>query len=231
MPVTPEQAQQLREAQIGIRTLVERDLQAYLSTLDLSNPQIVRSRLLAFVPTLVQTYGEMAAGIAADWYQAVREAHGLPGFFRPVVPGQSFWDEQAAAVEGTIRRVTETEVDPVTALTSKVGKYVLSGSRETVRLSTFADPRASGWQRVTRAGSCRFCRMLAGRGAVYKETTAHFASHGKCNCAAVPSWDANAPEVDVRLYEASKRTTGMRPEDRDAHNAAIREALDIYVPE
>lgn len=70
--------------------------------------------------------------------------------------------------------------------------------------------------------------MLAGRGAVYKEATVHFASHGDCNCAAVPSWDQNAPEVDVSLYKASQRTSTMTPAQRESHNALIQRAIDQY---
>jgi hypothetical protein len=71
--------------------------------------------------------------------------------------------------------------------------------------------------------------MLHGRGAVYRESTAHFAAHKSCDCAAVPSWDPDAPEVDVRLYEASKRTTGMSEAEKARHNALIQRAIDEYV--
>jgi len=75
--------------------------------------------------------------------------------------------------------------------------------------------------------------MLAGRGGVYRRETVHFAAHGNdCRCAAVPSWDPDAPEVDVRAYVASERMTKLR--DRaaagdasaqrqlEAHRARIR---------
>lgn len=109
-----------------------------------------------------------------------------------------------------------------------IPKYVLAASRATIITSVGRDPRASGWKRVTRVGACRFCRMLSGRGAVYKEATVHFASHGDCNCAAAPSWDPNAPEVDVSLYKASQRTTSMTPEQKRAHNALINRAINEY---
>lgn len=231
---TPSQAEQLRQAQAGIRALVERDLRAYLSTLDLSNVQIVRSRLLRFVPDLVESYGESAAAMAQDWYEGVRESYNLPRHFRAVAPSAEFWDETRDAVDGTIRRVAGLAEDGstatlTTALSSKVGKYTIGASREAIRRSTFTDPMASGWRRATRAGACDFCRMLAGRGAVYRDDTVRFAAHGSCNCAAVPSWDQNAPEVDVDLYRASERTTGMTDEQRAQHNALIHRAIEQYV--
>jgi len=68
--------------------------------------------------------------------------------------------------------------------------------------------------------------MLVGRGAVYKRESAFFASHGDCNCAAVPSWDRGAPEVDVELYSASRRTTGMNEAAKRKHNDAIHSYLN-----
>src|SRR5699024_1854091 len=218
----------LRQGQAGIRALVERDLRAYLSTLDMSNVQIVRSRLLKFVPDLVETYGESAAAMAQDWYENVRDDLGLPRHFRAVVPGKGFWAEAREATEGTVRRVAGMAEDGAqsqmaTALSSKAGKYAVNASRETIVRSSNEDPRASGWRRVTRGETCRFCRMLAGRGAVCKDDTVRFAAHGGCNCAAVPSWDKNAPEVDVDLYKASARMDGIRQSAAAGDEYAIRE--------
>lgn len=223
----------LRQGQAGIRSLVERDLRGYLSTLDMSTPQIVRSRLLRFVPDLVETYGESAAAMAQDWYETVRADLGLPGHFRAVAPSADFWAETREATEGTVRRVASMaesgdRTAMATALASKAGKYAMSGSREAIRRSTFADPRAVGWQRVTRGATCGFCRMLAGRGAVYMDDTVRFAAHGFCDCAAVPSWDRNAPEVDVDLYKASQRTATMTEEQKAQHNALIHRAIAEY---
>ncbi|UNX54090.1 hypothetical protein MF406_14230 [Georgenia sp. TF02-10] len=225
--VSPADAERLRLAQVGIRTLVERDLAAFFASLDLGRPEAARDALLEFVPYLVSTYGESAAAVAADWYDEQRAVERVPGRYRAVMQDSPYTD----AVEGTVRRAagalwTPTPGDALLTLSSKAGKYALAAGRQTIVTSTDRDPRASGWQRVTRGGACRFCRLLAGRGAVYKQSTVHFASHGSCNCAAAPSWDPDAPEVDVGAYEASKRTSRMGPEQRARHNATIRVYLD-----
>jgi hypothetical protein len=230
--VSRADAERLRAAQAAVRALVERDLLAFWESLDLRRPEAARDALLGFVPFLVERYGEMAAVFAADWYDEVRAAEGVPGRFRAEVAPPA---ETVAVVETTRRLAgalfTDRPQDMLPGLTSKAGKFALVGSRETVTRAVARDPRASGWQRVTRVGACRFCRMLAGRGAVYREATAHFASHGDCNCAAVPSWDQDAPEVDVTLYRASQRTSSMSEQQKAAHNALIRDALDRYVPD
>lgn len=230
---------ELRQALIGVRALVERDLTAFFTSLNLDRPESARDQLLEFVPLLVSQYGEVAASFAADWYDEMRDAEGMPGRFRAETQDSPYED----ATEGLVRRAagalfTESPVDALVALTASAGKYALAAGRETITAATDRDPRASGWKRVTRSGSCRFCRMLAQRGAVYKESSAFFASHGDCNCAAVPSWDQSAPEVDVFAYEASARMSGLRQAaangNKDAqrrideHNALIRRAVDEY---
>lgn len=227
--VSPADAERLRQAQRGIRALIVQDLAAFFASLNLDRPETARNDLLAYMPILVAQYGESAAAVAADWYDAQRAAEGIPGRFRAEMADSPYLD----AVDGTTRRAagalfTPTPQDALVTLTASAGKYALAAGRQTIVTSTFRDPRASGWQRVTRPGACGFCRMLSGRGDVYKESTAHFASHGSCNCAAVPSWDQSAPEVDVTIYQASRRTTLMTPQQKAEHNALIERAVEQY---
>lgn len=229
--VSAAQAEALRQAQEGVRSLVVRDLNAFWVSLDLYKPEAARDALLEFTRVLVAAYGESAASVAADWYDEVRAAGRVPGRFRAqmVVP-----DESVAMAE-TVHRVagglfTDDPSGVLLGLVAAAPKYVLAAARQTIVWSTVRDPRASGWERVVRPDACRFCRMLRGRGAVYKESTVDFAAHKSCNCAAAPSWDLDAPEVDVRLYEASMRTSRMSPAQRESHTEAVREALDRLVP-
>lgn len=219
-------AQELRLAQVGIATLFERDLAAFWFSLDLTRPELARDALLQFVPALTRTYGESAAVVAADWYDAQRALERVPGRFRAVMMPSPYQD----AVEPMVRRAagalfTEAPGDALLTLQSSSGKYALGAGRQTIVTSTERDPRTAGWQRVVRAGACDFCVMLHGRGGVYKESTAHFAAHKACRCVAVPSWDQDAPEVPVSAYVASRRTSAMSAEERERHNAALRAYL------
>lgn len=240
MPSTAE-AQRFRVAQTGIRVIVERDLAAFWGSLNLNRPEAARDRLLRYVPDLVSTYGDSAAAVAADWYDEVRAAERVPGKFRAFMQPSPYQD----ATEPAVRRMaaalfTDHPDTMLTGLTATASKYVLAAGRETVTRSADRDPRASGWQRVTSGNACGFCRMLAGRGAVYKETSVNFGAHKSCNCAAVPSWDKHAPEVGVTEYTASQRMTALkeRAAAGDAaaqrqladHNALIQRAIETYAP-
>lgn len=227
---TGADAERLRRAQVGIRSLVERDLAAFFASLNLDRPERARDSLLEFVPVLVAQYGESAAVVAADWYDEVRAAERVRGRFRAEMQGSPYQD----AVEPTVRRLagalfTGNPGEALTGLMAASGKYALAAGRQTVIHSTDRDRWAVGWQRVVRSGACGFCRLLHGRGAVYKEHTVDFAAHKECNCAAVPSWDDSAPEVDVTVYAASRRTTGMTPAEKARHDALIQRAIDEYV--
>lgn len=67
-------------------------------------------------------------------------------------------------------------------------RTIANQHRGTVTASSIADPKARGWRRVGSGVSCDFCQMLLGRGAVYIEETADFATHDHCNCSAEPDF-------------------------------------------
>ena len=96
-------------------------------------------------------------------------------------------------------------------------RRVREADRQTVMRSVAADPRATGWRRITHGG-CKFCNMLAGRGEVYTADTVRFASHDHCRCTAVPAY--GGPEVNVHQYTASKRKI------TEAERQQLKEYLD-----
>lgn len=54
-----------------------------------------------------------------------------------------------------------------TKVTGAVRRLALAGGRETTIATIYEAPQVVGYQRITRAGACDFCTMLANRGAVY----------------------------------------------------------------
>lgn len=188
MPNRPD-TDLLRAHQAGITRLVERDLTAFFGSLNLDKPEAARDALLRFVPSLVDTYGESAASVSADWYDDQRANAGIRSRFASLLGTPV----KAEVVESQVRFGASHlfTLNPDQTLAFLLGastKYALAPGRETVTTSAVADPAARGWARFTRAGSCDFCTMLTGRGAVYTEATAGFDAHGHCHCAAGPVW-------------------------------------------
>jgi len=219
----------LQAANRGLVTLARRDLQAFWATLDLTRPERARDLLLEFTPVLVERYGEAAATVAADFYDDLRASERAPGRFSArMADPVSVERVQARTRFGAQHLFTDAPDQMLTFLAGAVTKYVLEPGRATIVQSTAADPAAVGWHREARpsesyTSGCRFCQMLVSRGAVYKESTVRFAAHDDCNCVALPSWDANAPEVDAMAYVASQRTSRMSPAQREAHNKRVRD--------
>lgn len=182
--------------------------------------EAAREALQDILPSLVALYGAAAATLSADWYDDIRDTDGARGRFTaipaevdpatagttelagwgvgPLFQAEPDWDSARSLVQGGLQR------------------RITNASRETITGSSVADPAADGWQRVG-SGECAFCDMLIGRGAVYSEASADFASHDHCACSATPAFGGQPRPV--RAYTPSKRNI------TDADRARVRDYL------
>lgn len=227
--VSAADMQQLRQAQLGIRKLVEAELNQMVTAHSARTAVATRNALLRTLPSLVDYYGEAAATVAADWYETVRDVESIP--VKQRFHSELVIPDRYKEIEGTVSRAagalfTDDPEDFLRSVRGPIGRYVIDASRATIIENTRIDQQARGWQRITRAGSCKFCRFLAARGGVYMASTARFASHNDCNCAAAPSWDPGATEVDAKHYEASERTSRMTEEQKQVHNERVRSYME-----
>lgn len=212
------------------------DLHAVWQALDLGSPRQSRDVLFEVLPELTDIYGEQAAFIAAEWFEDLRTLERVPGTFSPSM-AETVPREIVVSRVGYGARHLFTDQPGMTLpfLETALSEYVLQPGRDTIQRSSMEDPQAVGWHRETRPSEsyhsgCGFCKMLAGRGGVYKRATANFAAHGNCQCVAVPSWDANAPEVPATAYEASKKTSKMSAAQKERHNSMIRAYVNEHHP-
>lgn len=154
------------------------------------------------LPAIITEYGAAGGALAAEWYDQQRERVGARGRFTaiPVEPD----DRGAHALIGWALNEASDDTSLRSLILGGVQRRVADHVRYTVTGSAVADPQARGWQRVG-AGECvtGFCDMLIGRGAVYTEATADFASHDNCKCSAVPAWGGEP--VPVKPYTPSVR--------------------------
>lgn len=225
---TSAQVYQTARVQSRIVAAAMRDLNRFWRTLDLSNPELARNALMEFMPTLVSEYGNAAGVAAADFYDDLRADVPTRHAFQAIIAEA----DNVATTEAT-RRLAGSLFDGDTAamlngLGAIVDKHVKQVARDTITRSSNADPDAAGWAREIRGDTCKFCRMLATRGAVYKRETADFAAHHSCDCVAVPSWDSSAPEVETRQYVASERTSTMTEEQKAHHREAVAGYLENF---
>ena len=202
----------LRRGVAGLATLASHDLAALWRQVETAAQ--AEAALRDILPGLIETYGLAAGTLAADWYDDLREHREIRGRFTAIpadIP-----DVGAQALVGWALAEVKDPAD-LSAFRALIEggtqRRIANFSRQTVTQSSVADPQASGWQRVG-SGECAFCAMLIGRGAVYTEASADFASHDHCNCGAEPAWSGETKPVKP-YTPSSKNIT-------DADRARVR---------
>jgi len=205
----------LRDGVKGLVGYASRDLHALWR--QVSSAAEAEVALRDILPGLIDTYGAAAGTLAADWYDEHRDKLEVPGHFR-AIPA----DVKDAGAQALVGWATATATDMSSLQSLVLGgtqRRIANFSRGTITGSSIADPKATGWQRVG-SGECAFCAMLIGRGAVYSEASADFASHDHCNCSAVPAFGGRP--APVKPFTPSTRTAS------DADRARVRDYIATH---
>ncbi|MBF4602826.1 hypothetical protein [Curtobacterium sp. VKM Ac-2884] len=222
---TPDESR--ADLQLVTAAAVE-DAQAVFATTS-GAPEARRLQLLDTVPGLIGYYSDGSAALAADFYEETREIARARTAFQVTLT--------VADRVVKIRRGIAWAAEPLFGETgdgddvdSRLAQVVQLETarpyRDTVLGNRKRDPDAIGWARAT-AGGCKFCRMLADRGAVYRERSASFAAHPNCHCTAYPVFRGgdHGPEANAMQYVASRRSR------TPAQQAVLREYLNENYPD
>ena len=179
------------------------------------SPDSVRSDLLGAVPEVIGYFADGSSALAADFYDDERERAAARGRFtaEPVVLDRG--EKIGRAIAWATQPLVEGDGDTAARLAQIVQLETARPYRDTITTNRRRDPEARGWRRVAAHG-CAFCRMLADRGAIYREQTARFASHTNCHCTAAPVFRGgeDGPEASVVQYVASKRRPSAKDRER-----------------
>lgn len=186
--------------------------------------EVRRAALLETVPNLIGYYSEGSAALAADFYEDERDRVGVEETFTTelVVNDRTVKIRRAIAWSAA-PLADEDDILAGKRLAEVIQFETATPFRDTVLENRRRDPAAVGWRRVTNGG-CKLCRMLADRGAVYKEDTVHFAAHPNCHCGVQPVFGVNdfGEEAGVAQYLGSRRNR------TPAQRAKLREYLDSF---
>lgn len=187
-----------------------------------------RLTLLESGVELIAYYSEGSAALAADFYEEERETAGVRSPFVPELVVSARVVAQRRGLAWAAEPLFGEDQDAGLAIAASrlsevVQPEVARPYRDTVTLNRRRDPASVGWRRITNGG-CRFCRMLADRGAIYRESTVRFASHPNCHCTAQPVFDVNdtGETASVIQYKASRRSR------TPAQRAELRAYLDEF---
>ncbi len=180
------------DANRDIRTLVLAELQRLWRGLDTLDANATRDVLLEAVPLLVAAYGEVAATVAADFYDEVRDAARVAGRFTVSPVAALDVEALVGQIRWSVSPLYSGSPDPGAALgrlEQKVDEFTLQHGRDTIAANVARDPAGPRWARVPVGKTCAFCTVLASRGASYRsEESARGARkyHGDCDCTPTP---------------------------------------------
>lgn len=205
----------LRTANQELSVLVTGEISDLLGELRDAAPETVRNALLELVPVLAAEYGDVAATIAAEWFE---EVYGVaPVLAEPVrrevvergvrYSAGHLWTDAPDEVEGS--------------LLNQLDQWIQQSGRETLMDS--AQRHGMRWARVPSGGkTCAFCLMMASRTGemLYRSRAAAGDQgrgvgdrfHGNCRCLVVPARDGADiewnPEPLFEIYESALQSAG-----------------------
>lgn len=173
-------------------------------------------------PLVADPYIGMAATLAASWFEQSDPSSRYVAVTAPPPPkGQLVINARwALGAPGALGR---------SDLSGTLNRAVFDGARETTRINV--DRTKSRWAVDARPTACPWCRMMATRGAAYRErSTALSACHDNGHCVAIEiraGQDYNPP-AHVEQWEAEylKARADAGTGDAKAIQAAWRQLLN-----
>lgn len=221
-----------RRNQKRVVSLAVADLRKFWSGLDLSDPDAARNALMEFVPALTDKYGDIAATVASDWYEEIREAAGVASRLTPELAATA----RHEVVQNSVRYAagglfTDTPDSTLAIISGSVDRHVKASARNTIKTAGRRD--GARFARVpTGQSTCAFCQMMSSRGFTYlSEESAHGSDkyHDFCDCQIVPDWsedpsvDGYDPDAMYMKYVDARDASGDDLNDTKAILASMRE--------
>jgi hypothetical protein len=232
---TPEQT---RFATQLVSTAAQREVEVLVRAM--VRPDQGRHLAFSTIPGVIEHYGSGAAALAVDAFDERRAQVGAAGRYaaRPFILGSKSkldraiaWATEPLYVPDAFRDAVQREL--TSRLTTVTANGVADAGRNTTIGNIHADDQAVGWKRITGGHGCPFCRMLASRGAVYRdETSARFGAHDNCDCSAQAVFQGEVvKELNAIEFMASRRSRSRA--QKDELNAYLRrnwsdENADLY---
>lgn len=203
--------EEFRETNRQLVLLAQNDVTALWSALDTSgDPTRVRDFLLEFFPDVVQSYGDTAALLGADWYDMLRDVPPSASSFAAVTAAPAVTAQAQASARWALGPLFTDEPDPTSALSRLMGvtqRLVLQPGRDTIWSAARTDPVRTSFARMPSGPTtCQWCVMLASRGFAYtSEVEAGQARefHDNCDCVIVPGRgvDDLPDDYDLNAYK------------------------------
>lgn len=176
---------------------------------------------------LVKRYGKLAAQVAVEFYQAVRDSQGVTDEFEP----QEYTNTIDIKTASDVQRAWDSS-DTQKQLAAIIAQRVMECADNTIIRNAWADPAHPRYALVAHSGACGWCRMLASNGFTYSgENKVELSRHSGCKCAvcvefskhpALQGYDTTQYRKQYQnireqaVAEAKEQWANMSPEERKA---------------
>lgn len=155
-----------------LTTLAVADLNRLLNSLQGSRADVVRDTLLEVMPELLVPYVTAAGELSAVWYEDLRAA-AVGGSFTAITAGDVAPSRIDALVRWGVKPLyNQSDSTPLSLLGGGMQRIIAGADRSTIEANARKDVVSTSWSRVARPDACAWCRMLAGRGDVYRSADA-----------------------------------------------------------
>ena len=212
-------ANRYRAAQLGLTRLLIRDVRGLRSLILPTRLQQSVPDWLTAMHAVVEQYARTSSHLAAEFYDAQREAAGVTDAFTVPVSDPPPPEQTEASLRWATKdlwprdpddpQTTDAQRKPMdvrlaaaeTKAEQVAQKLVTDTGRGTVQEAVRQDRQATAWSRAAALGACSFCKLLATRGAVYKQDTADFRAHDGCHCGVIPVFKGQRFELSPHAQE------------------------------
>lgn len=171
-------------------------------------------------------YGEAAAEVACQMYDAVAEASGVHVPAAEPAPTQPYGE-----VDGVLRKITEMSTDE-NYLAGQVGRFVKQTGADTTLKNAKRDHAEFAW---IPGGSetCAYCLTLASAGwrtVVNSDHAEHI--HGNCDCTFAVRFNSNTnvkgydPKKYEKMYYSAPLKEGQKESAKNRLNALRRQLYE-----
>lgn len=176
------------------KTQVATILDQVIAAWDGTAPADLRNAVIQVFQTVMPTYTDLAAALASDFYDTVRQLQNAVGTYRSTV-----WSGHSVeADEGAIRGILDSVIkDGDTGrfrsdLLNRVDAEIRKSANRCVDYNSKRDPARPSWALVpSNAETCGFCLSIAAFGFRYDQPV-H--GHGNCDCRAVARFGGGTVE-------------------------------------
>ena len=224
-------ATRYRAAQIGLTRLLVRDMRTLRRLIKATALQESVADWVEAVRALVDRYGATSAALAVSFYEAERAAAGAAGRFTTAPAGsppaeqiaaglrwatKDLWPRDEAVATVAQQEPLDVRIEQAMKKAEMVTqKLVADQGRDTVRQAVRQDAGAVAYARAAALGGCSFCKLMASRGAVYKnaqtagrEADERFTGeasvvkfHNNCHCTIIPVFRGQQFELSPHAAE------------------------------